>query len=46
LSAAPIATDAKDAYRVSGELTFATVGDALQASQQFFAQATALNIYL
>ena len=46
MSPARIATSGKDSFRVSGELTFATVRDALQLSQELFAQATALNIDL
>jgi phospholipid transport system transporter-binding protein len=46
LNSAHIATSGKDNFRVSGKLTFATVRDALQASHQLFAQATALNIDL
>jgi phospholipid transport system transporter-binding protein len=46
LSAARITASSKDTYRVSGELTFATVRDALEMSQQLFSQSTALNIDL
>ena len=41
-----IATSGTDSFRVSGELTFATVRDALQSSEPLFSQAKALNIDL
>jgi phospholipid transport system transporter-binding protein len=46
LSATRIASNGADSFSVSGELTFATVRDALHSSQQLFSQATALNIDL
>jgi phospholipid transport system transporter-binding protein len=46
LSSVRIATSGNDSFRVSGELTFATVRDALQSSQQLFTQASVLHIDL